>query len=81
MEIFLIQIVIFVLIYVSLRCNKKDLLELEKSCEMSGNPNREELLEKIDNEKKIHKSYNSSLVIYFILVSVVMFISNIVRCV
>ena len=81
MEIFLIQIVIFVLIYVSLRCNKKDLLELEKSCEMYSNPNREELLEKIDNEKKIYKSYNSSLVIYFILVSVVMFISNIVRCV
>lgn len=71
---------IFIISYLAISHNKRELIKLEKSLNENVSLNKNELLEKINDEKKVFNVSYTSLMIYFILEIILLFFSNLLRC-
>ena len=71
---------IFIISYLAISHNKRELIKLEKSLKENVSLNKNELLEKINDEKKVFNVSYTSLMIYFILEIILLFFSNLLRC-
>lgn len=79
MYAFIIGAIIFTLVFIAHNSNKKELLELEKVVLENNVENKNELLDKINNEKKIFSNYSKVFIVYCIFLIIMIFVTSLVK--